>query len=174
MTQKSTVAHGAATAILLFAALQLPAPAAFAQTADSVRPGKWEYTVTTQMPGGLPQLPPGVKLPPNVQVPTQGVGGGMTQTHTTCIAGGDPTEELRRPRGASKCTMDRMQRSGGSIVWAMTCATQNGTLHSEGTGRYTADTLEVSIKSRTIARQGMPLEVSNHVTGRYLGPCDNK
>jgi len=70
--------------------------------------------------------------------------------------------------------MDRMERSGGSIAWSMTCATQNGTLHSDGTGHYTLDALDVSIKSRTIAAQGLPLEVSNHVTGRYLGPCDNK
>src|SRR5580700_6768232 len=70
-----------------------------ADAADPIKAGKWEYTVTAQMPN-MPQLPPGVKLPPNVQIGA-GPGGGMTVTHTSCVASGDPTAELRRPHGPS-------------------------------------------------------------------------
>ena len=85
----------AATALF---AIALPT-ATGAQAADPIRAGKWEYTVTTQMPN-MPQLPPGVKLPPNVQVGA-GAGGGMTVTHTSCVTASDPTAELRRPHGPS-------------------------------------------------------------------------
>lgn len=158
------IAIGAALTALL------PAILAFAQTGEGVRAGKWEYTVTMQMPG-VPQLPPSIKLPPGVSL-QQGAGG-MTTKHTTCVAGGDPTAELRKPHGASQCKIDRMDRNGGNVAWSMTCATQNGTLHSEGTGHYTSESMEVNVKSRTMTHQGVPIEVSNHVVGRYLGPCDS-
>src|SRR5690348_3000215 len=104
----------AGAAIVALHAAALPAGAA-----DGIRPGKWEYTVTTRMPNmpQAPQLPPGTQLPPNVQMPptAQMPGGGMTATHTSCVTSNDPAAELAKPHGPagaqSRCNVDRMDRS---------------------------------------------------------------
>jgi|SRR5579884_1578953 len=158
-------------AALLPLALLVVAPA---QAADAIRPGKWEYTVTTQMPN-MPQLPPGVQLPPNVHI-QQGPGG-MAVTHTSCVTAADPTAELSRPHGPnaaqSQCKVERMDRNGGTVSWVTTCTTPDATVHSEGTARYSGDRMDASFRSRTTPRRGgQPMEASNTVTGRYLGPCD--
>lgn len=148
--------------------------AADAQTA--IKPGKWEYTVTMQMPN-MPQLPPGVQLPPNVQMP-QGAGG-MTVTHTSCMNSSDPTAELRRPRSPQgsaegQCKLDRLQQSGGSISWASTCTMPEATVHSEGTAQYKGERMEASFTTRTTHGGGPPIQMSQHVNGRFVGPCDAK
>ena len=154
---------------MLFAtafAVILPAGAA-----DGIRPGKWEYTVTTQMP----QLPAGVQLPSNVQMPA---GGGMTATHTNCVTSSDPAAELAKPYGPaaaqSRCNVEKVDRSGGTVSWATACTTPDAVSRSEGAARYTGDRLEANTRSRTTRQNGAPLEVSNHIVGRYLGPCDGR
>lgn len=47
-------------------------------------------------------------------------------------------------------------------------------VHSEGAARYIGDRMEAGFKTRTTPVNGSPLEVSNRVLGRYLGPCDAK
>lgn len=138
---------------------------------DAIRPGKWEYTVTMQMPNP-PQLPPGVQLPPNVQ--TQSGAGGITVT--SCVNTNDPTAELRRPHGSSEgqCKVDRLQRSGSTITWASSCTTPEATVHSEGTAHYNGDRMEANFTTRTIHANGAPIQTSQQVAGRYLGPCDAK
>ena len=160
-----------APAALLLLAVHVAPPA---QAADAVRPGKWEYTVTTQMPNmpQIPQLPPGVKLPPNVQAGA----GGMTATHTSCLTSGDPAAELTRPRGPraaeSRCQLEQMNRGGGTLSWVTSCTTPDGTSRSEGSARYTADRMEATTNTRTTHQGGQPMEVTNRVSGRYVGPCD--
>jgi len=165
------VKPAAGALLLLFSGGVLPALAA-----DMMRPGKWEYTVTTQMPNmpQMPQLPPGVRLPPNVQM--HAGGGGMTATHTKCVTSTDPAAELSKPQGPgaaeSRCNVEKMNRSSGTVSWFATCTTPDGTSRSEGTARYSADRMEADTKTRTTHGNGPPMEVTNHVTGRYLGPCD--
>ena len=161
----------AAGALLLLAGLALMP----ARAADTVRPGRWEYTVTTRM-ANLPQLPPGVKLPPNVHLH---IGrGGMTVTHTSCVRSSDPTAALARPHGPgarkSRCSVDRLQRRGGTVSWATTCTMPEGTLHSEGTAHYTGERMEADFTSRTTRPGAPPIDASSHVEGRYLGPCGKR
>lgn len=157
-----------AVATLALALLSSTLPA---EAQDAFRPGKWEYTITTRMPN-VPQLPPGVQLPPNVQMQA----GGMTATHTSCINSNDPTAELSKPRGPraaeSRCTVERMTRAGGTISWATTCTSPDATVRTEGNARYQGDRMEADTKTRTTQPNGAPIEVSNHIAGRYLGPCD--
>jgi hypothetical protein len=158
-------------------ALASLAAAAATEAADGVRPGKWEYTITTQMPAmpQMPQRPPGVQLPPNVQMRT----GGVSATHTSCVTASDPAGELAKPRGPnaaqSRCNVERMNRSGGTLSWVTSCATPDGASRSEGSARYDGEHMEATTKTRTTHRGGgPPLEVSNHIVGRYLGPCDGR
>ena len=159
----ATVAHAAA----------LPAGAA-----DGIRPGKWEYTVTTQMPNmpQVQQLPPGVQLPPNAQMPASG---GMTATHASCVTSTDPAAELAKPHGpasaTSRCNVERTDRSGTTVSWATACtAPDGGVSRTEGAARYTGERMEANTRTRTTRQNGVPLEVSNHIVGRYLGPCDGR
>jgi hypothetical protein len=142
---------------------------------DTIKPGKWEYTVTTRMPN-MPKLPPGIQLPPNVQIQTGA--GGMTIKNTSCVTSADPTAELRKPHGPrgadGQCKVEKMENKGNTVSWLTTCTTPNSTVHSEGTARYTGETMEADLKNRT-SGQGAPAnEVTSHVVGRYLGPCDSK
>lgn len=141
-----------------------------------IKPGEWEYTVTMQMPN-MPQLPAGVKLPPNVQ--TQPGAGGMTVTHASCLNSGDPTEELRGQRGPQgsaegQCKVERLKQEGATVSWASTCTMPEATVHSEGTAHYNGDRMEADFTTRTTHAGQSPIQVSQHVNGRYLGPCDAK
>jgi hypothetical protein len=138
---------------------------------DAIKPGKWQYTMTLQMPD-MPQLPPGVKLPNGVRLGR----GGMTVTRTSCVTSADPTEELRKlqTRVASKgqCNTERLEHAGGTVTWAMTCARPEATVHIEGTAHYSGQQMEADIRSRIAVRGAAAQQTSAHVTGRYRGPCD--
>src|SRR5882672_7276078 len=142
---------------------------------DAIKPGKWEYTVTSQMPN-MPKLPPGVQLPPNVQI--QRGAGGMTVKNTRCVTSADPTAELSKPQGPNaanrKCKLETMERNGGSIHWVNTCASPRATVQMEGTVRYAGDMMEGDFKSRVNTQNGKTAERTSHIVGRYLGPCDGK
>jgi hypothetical protein len=146
-----------------------------ARADDAIKPGKWQYTTTMQMPN-MPQLPPGVKLPPNVQM--QNGRGGMTVTTTQCITAADPSSAALKgthvaERAGANCTTDHMDRSGGTASWAMTCATpEGGTMHIEGTAHYDGDQMEADVHNTMTSAQGQSFETSVHATGQYLGPCD--
>lgn len=147
-----------------------------ARADDALKPGKWQFTTTMQMPN-MPQLPPGVQLPPNVQM--QSGAGGMTVTTTRCVKSGDPTAALNALHGTDKaganCTTDRMDRSGNTMTWAMTCSTAaGGTMHMEGTARYDGDHMEADVKNHLTEPQGRSFETAAHSTGQYLGPCDGQ
>lgn len=161
---------------ILFPAALAVAAASAAHAQEAIKPGKWEYTVTMQMPN-MPPLPPGAQLPPNVQM--QSGPGGMTATHTSCVNASDPTAELRRPHGPhgspeGQCKVERMERNGSTINWASTCASPEATVHSEGRAQYSGDRMEANFNTRTTRANSPPLEVSQHVVGRYLGPCDGR
>lgn len=143
---------------------------------DAIKGGKWEYTLNMQLPK-MPQLPAGVQLPPNVQ--TQSEAGGMTATHTSCLDSGDPTAELRRPQGpqgsnAAQCKVERLQQNGATITWASSCTTPEASVHTEGKAHYSGDHMEADFTTRTTHAGGSPIQASQHVVGRYVGPCDSK
>lgn len=157
---------------LLLLAAGVVAPA---RAADTIRPGRWEFTVTTRM-ANLPALPKGIKLPRNLQLE---IGQGtITVRRTSCVRSSDPTAELAKPHGPgakkSRCTVERLQRNGGTITWATTCTAPAGTLHSEGTAHYSGAQMEADFTSRTTRPDGPPIDASSHVVGHYLGPCGGK
>jgi uncharacterized protein DUF3617 len=79
------------------------------------------------MPNML-QLPPGIKLPPNVRM--QSGPGGMMMTSTKCLKSSDPADALKALHGAenagARCTTDRSDRSGNTMTWAFTCTMPKG------------------------------------------------
>jgi len=161
---------GLAIAALL--AIAAAAPTA-ASAEDAIKPGKWQYTMTMQMPN-MPQLPPGVKLPNGMAAAP----GGMTMTHSSCVAASDPAEAVRhlqsRAGDKGQCTVERMEQSGGSVSWAMTCTEAQATVHIEGTAHYSGEQMDADTKTSTTMPGGAPMQTSAHLTGQYIGPCDGK
>jgi hypothetical protein len=119
----------------------------------------------------MPKLPPGVTLPPNLQAGPNG----MNVVTSRCITADQAMPDSRPPSQSSKCTRDKWERDGGTVHWAMTCATQHGDVHLDGVGHYHGDTMEADVTTtQTVPTSGAPQTTTMHLTGHYLGPCDAK
>jgi hypothetical protein len=156
-----------ATALLVVA---VAAGTAFA--ADAIRAGKWEISAQVQVPK-LPKLPPGVTLPPGINLGS----GGINVTRTTCLTESKPVpDEIRSPSEQKKgdCKLEKLEKDAGTVRWETTCKSADATIHSQGTAHYAGDKMEATIKTIVNNPGGPPNETSQHMTGRYLGPCDAK
>ncbi len=134
-----------------------------ASAAETIKPGRWEFTSQMQMPGGA-QLPAGTSLPPGLQGRP---GGGMSATHTSCI---DPDKAVPTdPR--PECRVDRMQRNGATIAWSSSCTTAQGTVRSDGVARYAGNSMDATLTTHVPGQGGAMMDMRQRITGRYLGPC---
>jgi hypothetical protein len=128
------------------------------RAADEVKAGKWEFTTQMQLPGAA-QPPPGVQA---------SAGGSAPMIRTSCIDATNPIP------AEGQCKLDRVDRHGGAVTWAMTCNTPRGPILSSGSGRYAGDTMEAALTARVPGPNGQPVDTPGRITGRYLGPCDAK
>jgi hypothetical protein len=144
-------------AVLVFAAAQ-------AVAGDEPKLGKWEYTTSMQMPGmpAMPALPPGVQLPAGMKIG----GGGISRTFEHCV-----TKEDFVPREEKDCTVTKNDRKGGTITWAATCNTPQGKADAQGSATYTGDTMKGSTHMTGTTSDGHPFEMTQEMTGKYLGAC---
>jgi hypothetical protein len=141
--------------ILLTLVLAGAMPAA-SQAADEIKAGKWQFTTEMQLAGAAPPSP-GVQA---------SAGGNAPMTRTACIDAANPIP------AEGQCKLDRVDRHGGVITWAMTCNTPRGPILSAGSGRYAGDTMEATLTARVPGPNGQPVDSPGRITGRYLGPCD--
>src|SRR3954467_14330336 len=99
---------------------------------ETLKPGKWEFVTDVRGPKA-PSLPPGAKLPPGVQMRPDG---SMNITRSVCVNAKSPVPAgpPKPPQGSGQpnCNLDKMERSGGEVHWAMTCSGQQGTTHADG------------------------------------------
>jgi hypothetical protein len=143
---------------MLVAALLFGVAPVGARAADTVKAGKWQFT--TQM-----QLPP---LPQSAAGAQPGGGSGQPMTRTACI---DPAHPI--PVEA-QCKLDDVTQNGGTVTWAMTCNMPQGPVHSTGSARYAGETMEANLTARVPGPNGQPVDAPGRITGRYLGPCDER
>ena len=137
-----------------------------AHAADAIRVGKWEFSAQVQVPN-MPKLPPGVNIGP----------GGINMTRTSCVDSATPMPADIHPPSQQhgQCKVARLDSSGGTVRWESNCTQPDGSVvHSDGAAHYTGDTMEATVKTRVSGGTGGTSETSQHVTGRYLGPCDGK
>jgi len=141
---------------------------------DALKPGKWQFATEIHGPKP-PQMPPGGKLPPGIQLRPDG---SMNVTHSVCVSAKNPVPVGPPPTpqgpGQPNCKLDKMERNGGDVHWAMTCSGQQGTTHAEGEAHYRGDTMEADMRTHTAVPNGQPADVTQHTTGRYLGACSGK
>ena len=146
-------AGGILLTIVLAGASSVPSRAA-----DEIKAGKWQFTTLMQLPGAA-QSPPGVQA---------SAGGNAPMTRTACIDAANPIP------AEAQCKLDRVDRHGNAVAWAMTCNTPRGPILSAGSGRYAGDTMEATLTARVPGPTGQPVDSPGRITGRYLGPCDAK
>jgi hypothetical protein len=151
----------AAAAMLL--ALFQTGTAISASAAETIKPGRWEFTSQMQMPGGA-QMPSGTSLPPGVQGRP---GGGMSATHSSCINPDQAVPTDPRP----ECRVERMQRNGATITWSASCTTGQGTVRSDGVAHYAGNAMEAALTTHVPGQGGAVMDTKQRITGRYLGPC---
>ncbi len=139
--------------------------------ADQIRGGEWEFAVQVAMPN-LPKLPPGVQLPPGIRMGP----GGVTVKRRECLSAGNPVPAAARQPHAGdahgQCTTDAFTVSGGTVRWRVSCVSAEATTRSEGVAHYDGERMDADITVSTMTPGGPPTTVSQHMTGRWLGPCD--
>ncbi len=89
-------------------------------------------------------------------------------TLTACINSANPIP------AEGTCNVDRVDRRGSLVNWAMTCNSPRGPIQSAGSARYAGDTMEATLTARVPGPNGQPIDTPGHITGHYLGPCDAK
>jgi hypothetical protein len=134
-----------------------------ASAAETIKPGRWEFTSQMQLPGGA-QMPSGTSLPPGVQGRP---GGGMSATHTSCINPDQAVPTDPRP----ECRVERMQRNGATITWSASCTTGQGTVRSDGVAHYAGNAMEATLTTHVPGHGGAVMNATQRITGRYLGAC---
>jgi hypothetical protein len=111
------------------------------------------------------QSPADSQPPPGVQA---SAGGNAPMTLTACIDSANPIP------AEGQCKLDRTDRHGSVVTWAMTCNSPRGPIVSTGSGRYAGDTMEATLTARVPGPNGQPVDTPGRITGHYLGPCDSK
>jgi hypothetical protein len=122
----------------------------------------------TQIPSGM-ENNSSVRLRPD----------GMTVSRTGCITSDNPLPPMARatstPRDADHpCRIDKTDVSGDTVRWSGSCATDKVTLQSKGIVHYHGETLDGELTLRTSSAGHLQIEKSQAMTGRYLGPCDDR
>jgi hypothetical protein len=156
-------------AIALLAAEQA---ASAARADDQIKAGKWEFSVLVP---GVTHLSPEMQQQPGVQITPDG----MTMSRTGCINSDDPLPPMARgpsaPRDANRpCKVDKTEVSGGTVQWSTSCTTPQVVVHEEGVVHYHGETLNGEVTVRTTLAGHEPTASSQPITGRSLGPCDDK
>lgn len=136
-----------------------------AEAADpgAVKPGQWEFAVQLQN-SAPPQLPAGPQSP--LAAPIR-AGGASKTTYRSCIV----SERAVPTAFASECALNTVQRDGPQISWSMTCTNPRNSVRSDGVAHYRGETMEATVISHLPGADGTASDVTQHITGRYLGPC---
>ncbi|MBV8778307.1 MAG: DUF3617 family protein [Alphaproteobacteria bacterium] len=159
--------HAGAAGLMLAAAV-----AGAGRAEDAIRAGKWEFSAQVQVPN-LPKLPPGLTLPPGVNLGP----GGINVTRTSCVTTAMPVPADMRPPNQQhgQCKIGRLDKHGGAVQWESTCSQPDGAVvQLDGAAHYSGDKMEATFKTRISGGGNPTSETSQHISGRYLGPCDAK
>lgn len=143
-----------------------------AQAADMIKAGEWEFSAQVQLPNNI-KLPPGVQLPPGINIGA----GGINVTRTSCVESASPVPADMRPPNQQhgQCKVGHLENKDGTVTWETTCQQSDGSVvHSDGIAHYAGSTMEATMKTRVSGGTGGTSETTQHITGRYVGPCDAK
>jgi hypothetical protein len=153
----------------LVAALICGAVAAPLLAAEPIKEGRWQYTMQMEMPN-MPkvEMPANVQLPPGMKLPQMGPKG-MTMNYERCVTKDDLVP--RNDKGRDNCTVTKKTQRGNSVDWAVSCDTPHGKMQGAGTATYSGDTMNSKMHLTGTDDRGQPIDVTQNVSGRYLGAC---
>ena len=120
-----------------------------ARAAPDVRPGLWETTITSNIPG-MPMAPPPV-------------------THQSCITKDDLVPRDRK--APDECQRIEHNVDGDSVTWTVECE-QHG-MKTQGNGRitYVGDTFSGQIEMTLQGGPGGSMKMTQVMQGRRVGDC---
>lgn len=141
----------------------------FGAQAEGIREGRWTYTMTMEMPN-MPAMPKvdASKLPPGMALPQMGAGG-MTMNFEQCVTRADLVP--RNEQSGEHCKITRMDRRGNTVEWTSVCDSPHGKMNATGTATYSGGTMTSTTHVTGKDRSGAPIEMTQKIDGRYLGPC---
>jgi uncharacterized protein DUF3617 len=141
-----------------------PAPLSAPAAADpgGVKPGQWEFT--TRLDGLATPRPQAGAQPPQPAQPLSGGGA----TYLSCIQSDRP---VPFQFDGAQCKLDSRERQGPRITWSMICTNPQGAVRSDGVAQYRGDTMEGTLINHFPAANGAITDLTQRITGRYLGPC---
>jgi len=110
-----------------------------------MKPGKWEITTTTDIPGMGPQA----------------------FTHVQCITEKDAVPMDREQ--SKDCEVKDMKVSGNTVSWKIVCKGEGG--KTEGTGKitYSGDTMNGTMETYVPENN---MRIKSTMKGKRLGACD--
>jgi Protein of unknown function (DUF3617) len=132
---------------------------------DAIKSGNWEYSVTA---AGVRQLPPGTQPSPDMRLGPEG----LSFVKTRCLTAAElfpPMHDADQP-----CTIDKTDVSGGTVSWSVSCATPKATVHQAWVEHYHGETMDGEVTFQSIVPDHPPVERTQQIKGRYLGPCAAK
>jgi hypothetical protein len=129
----------------------------------AIKPGLWEFAAQLQTSAASPHQA-GSQSPQREQ---PRIGGASKTIYTGCIAANKAAPAPSNPQ----CTLDDVQRNGPRITWSMTCTNPQNSVRSDGVAHYRGDTMEGTVISHLPSAGGAVSDVTQRITGRYLGPC---
>lgn len=133
---------------------------------DGVKTGQWQFTseLAAPAPAAGAQSPAPESQAASARGQPQTDSGAKT-TYMACIASDKAVPAGIDPR----CKLDGTQRQGSRVTWSMSCA--NTRVRSDGVARYHGDTMDGTMVSHMPAANGAAMEMTQQITGRYIGPC---
>ena len=134
--------------ILVVLSIAVLSSEAFAQLKD----GLWEITTQVEIKGMQQQMPP--------------------TTVRQCITSNDPV-----PKNQDKnfeCKTISQKVSGNTIHYAVECKGREGIMTSTGQSTYTGSTMSGSSQTSFIMKGQPEMQMTNRMTGKYLGACPKK
>lgn len=154
----------------VLAALVVPV----AHAADALKPGLWQVTSRTEMPGmAMPQMP---DIPPEdlarmkqmgIQMPEMGGGQEVTVKH--CLTKEDAQRGMpAQGKDADRCEVTDFRRQGSTASWKMAC---KGNPPASGRGSVTyggSESYSGAATIDTVGPDGRTMTIKNAFRGKWL------
>jgi hypothetical protein len=146
----------AAAACAVFATAALAGP--FDQFKGKMKEGMYEYKMTMDM-GAVPGMPPGM--------------GKQNFSFQRCVTPKDVEEGAfskgREGKGMENCEVKDFNMSGNTATYKMECKGE-GQMKADNKITFLPNGFDMDMKM-SMVRNGQPMNMTQHMEGRNLGPC---
>jgi hypothetical protein len=159
--------------LLVLAAAGILSSAAFG--ASGLKPGLWEVTTQTELPGGM-AMPNMANLPPDVaaKMAQRGItlqgGGGITAR--TCITREQAAKDEPPQPPDSRCRNTSFKKTGNTITWQMACVDGKRAMNGKGSMTLSSPESYSGNSSMTVndPEHGF-MTTTTRMQGHWVGNC---